>query len=556
MSDKVKSVMAKNVKNHHLQTIVRAANAKAAWDALATTFASTCNTRKIALREELSNFKWVNTEELPVYINRARQLQSDLLDVGVAVTDPELTTIILKGLPPKYHVAKTSLAMREGELDFHQVVARLTSYEATMDDIKESSAFSAHGGGGTSGRSSGSRFGGGKSNVTCHYCGKPGHYMRDCRKRLAEQSQGGNERGAEGNQRSERAPATPRKLAFALMDKSRLKDWHIDTGSEWHITYDASELQNVHTVRPEEIFSVTGYDGSKQQPTHVGRYTLKSNVDDNLEIELDNVYVVPNAMVKLISAGTLDERGVVFEFGDGKAEVRFKGETILRGKKVGRTYVISYGSGYSAGGNRACAVTGSGDSAAVLWHRRLGHLGYSNLEKMCREKMVTGMEIDRASLEAASSQICEPCIYAKQSRGPFPSTGHKAAKPLGLIHMDVCGPMPETSLGGSRYVTTVLDDCTGLSTVAFTETKEAIGKKVRTMIEALENMSGRRVKEVRTDRGREFVNKTMGDYFSNKGIIHGTTVGYTPEQNGAAERLNRTLLEKTRAMLAESGLSE
>ncbi|GIL92960.1 hypothetical protein Vretifemale_20410, partial [Volvox reticuliferus] len=154
-----------------------------------------------------------------------------------------------------------------------------------------------------------------------------GHYMRDCRKRLAEQSQGGNERGAEGNQRSERAPATPRKLAFALMDKSRLKDWHIDTGSGWHITYDASELQNVRTVRPEEIFSVTGYDGSKQQPTHVGRYTLKSNVDDNLEIELDNVYVVPNAMVKLISAGTLDERGVVFEFGDGKAEVRFKGET-------------------------------------------------------------------------------------------------------------------------------------------------------------------------------------------------------------------------------------
>ncbi|GIL95153.1 hypothetical protein Vretimale_1230, partial [Volvox reticuliferus] len=46
------------------------------------------------------------------------------------------------------------------------------------------------------------------------------------------------------------------------------------------------------------------------------------------------------------------------------------------------------------------------------------------------------------------------------------------------------------------------------------------------------------------------------DYFSNKGIIHGTTVGYTPEQNGAAERLNRTLLEKTRAMLVESELPQ
>ncbi|GIL69265.1 hypothetical protein Vretimale_12615 [Volvox reticuliferus] len=211
---------------------------------------------------------------------------------------------------------------------------------------------------------------------------------------------------------------------------------------------------------------------------------------------------------------------------------------------------------------------------------------------MCRENMVTGMELDRGSLAAASSRICEPCIYAKQSRGPFPGTGHKAVKPLGLVHMDVCGPMPETSLGGSRYVTTVvslsylpkakaqskdarqlanldisheipqdttttvLDDCTGLSAVAFTETKDTIGKKVRAIFEVLENIAGRCVKEVRTDRGREFVNQAMGDYFSNKGIIHGTTVGYTPEQNGAAERLNRTLLEKMRAMLVESELPQ
>ncbi|GLI65603.1 hypothetical protein VaNZ11_009131, partial [Volvox africanus] len=67
ISDKVKSVMAKNVKNHHLQTIVRAANAKAAWDALAATFASTCNTRKVALRQELSDFKMANED------GRARQ---------------------------------------------------------------------------------------------------------------------------------------------------------------------------------------------------------------------------------------------------------------------------------------------------------------------------------------------------------------------------------------------------------------------------------------------------------------------------------------------------
>ncbi|GIL59721.1 hypothetical protein Vafri_14447, partial [Volvox africanus] len=127
-------------------------------------------------------------------------------------------------------------------------------------------------------------------------------------------------------------------------------------------------------------------------------------------------------------------------------------------------------------------------------------------------------------------------------------------KPLALVHMDVCGPMPEPSMAGSLYVTTILDDYTGLSALAFTKSKEAVKDKVITIINRLEQASGHRVKEVRTDRGREFVNVQLKSYFCSKGIEHGTTVGYTPEQNGAAERLNRTLLEKTRALLVESGL--
>ncbi|GIL67494.1 hypothetical protein Vafri_20882 [Volvox africanus] len=551
MSDKVKSVMAKNVKNHHLQTIVRAANAKAAWDALAATFASTCNTRKVALRQELSDFKMENGEELPVYISRARQLQSDLLETGHVVSDAELSIIVIKGLPSKYHVVTTALTMREGELDFNQVVTRLMAYVLPEDDKKDSSAFITHrsGGNASSSGGKGSRPNS-KSNATCHYCGKPGHFIRECKKRLADQKQGNYGRSVGNLQRRE-----PIKMAYAVGSESRLDAWHLDSASEWHITYDVSELEDVRAVKPEEIFTVVGYDGSKHQPTHIGRYTMWSNTVKGLKIELNNVYVVPKATVKLISAGIFDERGAMIVLGHDKALVQAEGRTILRADKVGRLYAIRYNpAGCLASKGRSCAAVGSGNSKAALWHRRLGHLGYTSLERMCRENMVTGMEVDHASLEAASSRVCEPCIYGKHTRGPFPSTGHKAVKPLGLIHLDVCGPMPETSLGGSRYVTTLLDDCTGFSTVAFTETKDMVAKKVKTMIEALENITGRRVKEVRTDRGTEFLNSAMGTYFGEKGIIHGTTVGYSPEQNGAAERLNRTLLEKTRAMLAESGL--
>ncbi|GIL93396.1 hypothetical protein Vretifemale_20797, partial [Volvox reticuliferus] len=344
MSNKVKSVMAKNVKNHHLQTIVRAANAKAAWDALAATFASTCNTRKIALRQELSDFKMANGEHMPVYVSRARQLQSDLLDVGHVVTDAELTTIIIKGLPRTYHVITTALETREGELDFQQVVSRLMAYDSAEREAsrKETTAFSARRGGGnagSSGRGQGARTGG-RPNVTCHYCGTPGHFMRDCRKRLADQGSKG--RGGDGKQRGGSASAMPSKLAFALGGESRLKDWHIDSGSEWHITYDASELKNVRAVKTEELFNVIGYDGSRHQPTHVGSCTLKSNVIEGLEIDLLNVYVVPKATVKLISAGILDDRGAKVVLGDGKALVQHQGRTILQGEKVGNLYAIRY----------------------------------------------------------------------------------------------------------------------------------------------------------------------------------------------------------------------
>jgi len=66
--------------------------------------------------------------------------------------------------------------------------------------------------------------------------------------------------------------------------------------------------------------------------------------------------------------------------------------------------------------------------------------------------------------------------------------------------------------------------------------------------------SGHRCRVVRTDNGTEYVNAELKQFFTARGIIHQTSVAYTPEQNGAAERLNRTLLERVRAMLTDAGL--
>jgi hypothetical protein len=74
------------------------------------------------------------------------------------------------------------------------------------------------------------------------------------------------------------------------------------------------------------------------------------------------------------------------------------------------------------------------------------------------------------------------------------------------------------------------------------------------VINLLENQTDYKVKSVHLDNGKEFVNQELGNYFKQRGIKLRNTPPYTPEQNGATERLNRTLMEKTRSMLADAGL--
>jgi transposase InsO family protein len=65
------------------------------------------------------------------------------------------------------------------------------------------------------------------------------------------------------------------------------------------------------------------------------------------------------------------------------------------------------------------------------------------------------------------------------------------------------------------------------------------------------------IKKLRTDNGGEYVNSVVEvllQFLGSMGIKHQHTVPYSPQQNGKAERLNRTLLEKTRCMLADSKL--
>ncbi|KAJ9531868.1 hypothetical protein QJQ45_022021 [Haematococcus lacustris] len=206
----------------------------------------------------------------------------------------------------------------------------------------------------------------------------------------------------------------------------------------------------------------------------------------------------------------------------------------------------------------ACSTT---SNSPQVWHQRLCHASYAALARMQSEGMVKGVPITTAQFRTAASDpaVCVGCVKGKQRKNvafadPPPNAAPVTA-PLGLIHMDVCGPMHARARDGSLYVATFLDEHTKLSVCVPISSKAQVPDVVRTVIEQLENQSGLRCKAIRTDNGTEYVNSRMKEYCSSKGIVHQHSAPYSPQQNGAAKRLNRTIFEKASSILHAADMS-
>lgn len=154
-------------------------------------------------------------------------------------------------------------------------------------------------------------------------------------------------------------------------------------------------------------------------------------------------------------------------------------------------------------------------------------------------------------------QLCKSCVLSNQTRKPFSGTRRRASRPLELIHSDVCGPSNVESYDCKRYFVTFIDDYTHMTAVFLMRCKSEVFlcfKKYAAMAEA--HHQPHRIEKIRCDNGGEYSSNEMKNFCAMKGIVIEYTTPYDPELNGVAERMNRTLLEKARAMLTESSLAK
>ena len=381
----------------------------------------------------------------------------------------------------------------------------------------------------------------------CWYCGKRGHLKAECQKKKRDEQRGHSwARWSPSGPNPSMGDSGHRNVAaMGATVVNWDMDWVLDSGASNHITGNKDLLSNVRAA--DRNITVCFANGTIGEAQAMGDALLET---DRATIVLKGVLYIPTAAANLFSITTATGRGTKFNFGPTCCSIRQHGRDIGAAKRGpnGLYYIPSLRDAATA-----LAATPKPETAE-LWHRRFGHLGYHNLEALVREDMVDGIKVPERDFKAAKAVVCEPCILAKHHKAPFPASKRESTEPLELLHMDLCGPMPVPSLGGSKYVATFLDDFSKLSIVRIITYKSETTTTVRKVLHLLENQTKRRVQAIRTDNGREYVNTELTQYLKSRGILHQTTVPYTPEQNGAAERLNRTLMERARAMLSDAGL--
>jgi hypothetical protein len=194
-------------------------------------------------------------------------------------------------------------------------------------------------------------------------------------------------------------------------------------------------------------------------------------------------------------------------------------------------------------------VAKSSNEGATLWHQRLDHLNRASLSKL--EKMVNGMNLKEVPLH----HVCEACIEGKHQRTSFlKDEAIRASKLLELVHSDMCGPMKTTSRGGARYFVTFIDDFLRKTCVYFLKAKGEVFDKVKAYKALVDNQIDMKIKTLRFDNRGKFVSKKFDNFLHECGIQRQTSAPYTPQQNGVAERANRTIMECTKSMIRAQGL--
>lgn len=526
----------------------------AVWEKLAGQFQKKTWANKLALRRKLYSLRLKDGDSVHEHIKSMTEIFNELSVIGVDMGEEDRVVHLLASLPESYSTLVTALEARPDVPTMEVVVEKLLYEDSKLKDRqpeKDPKGFSVRH------RSRGPK---------CHFCHKFGHIQRNCSEKIqsdrkseekkvekrpvkhrAHQTQTRRKDSEDSDSNTATVGLVTRHILSVNTSGESADAWIVDSGATCHISNCRESFTSYEMLK--KPLEVSLGDGYMLEAMGTGVVSLMLELPDKqLQCNLYNVLHVPKLTYNLLSVSKMTDNGKHITFSDDEGHVYNEEEKLIAiATKKGNLYHLNC---RQIEQRQAYIVkNGEGESKEIVWHKRYGHLGEKGLRELVKYNLVFGFDYNLCN----SIDFCKSCVVGRR---PFTTTGRKRADTvLGLVHSDVCGKISTPSLGGAEYFLTFIDDRSHYIWVYMVRRKSEVLKKFIEWKALVEKSSGHKVQTLRTDNGGEYCSNEFETYCKQEGIRHEFTIPKTPQQNGVAERMNRTLVETVRAMLDDSQLT-
>lgn len=535
-------------------------NAKDLWIQLQESFGGVSLTKLRSLTIKFDTYKKRHDHTMKKHLREMQNMISELSDAGHKLTEEQKIQAVIRSLPNSWEHMRMHLTHEKSIKTFLDAARHLELEEDRLASIRVNSQVhmaQSNSSSGTSSRNKKRKANGkGKANepkkqntnqnkgkgakkkkkvnvarVKCYNCQLKGHYAKDC--------------------------TAPKKVHPIITYVSEIcvsssvflteldPLWVIDSGATDHVAKDRGSFVDFQRVQEGQRWI---YVGNNARVAVKGIGTCKLVLHEGRTLYLHDVLYAPDIRRNLLSVLVLMKLGFNLFFMDDNVRLCL-GTTVYGFGYVLNGFIVMNVERDDLHNDISFSYIESSHKDVDknnLWHARLNHIGQDRMSRLAKQGLL-------GDLQKVELPTCEHCLKGKLTRKPF-GKATRAEFPLQLIHSDVCGPMNVRARHGAHYFITFIDDYTRYGHIYLMSHKsEALGC-FRRFMNLVENQLDKRIKALRTDRGREYLSDEFKVLCDEKGIEHQLSIPRTPQQNGVAERRNRTLLDMMRSMMAQANL--
>lgn len=546
---KARMILTCGVDSKHTKMIETCKTARAIWDRLKDEYADSNPVTVDALLTEYHSCKMDSGKSVSEYISHIESLVGKLDNAGKQQEEASVLAKIVSGLPEEYGPMVRAWKMTPAQFKTKQLlIANLKDEEKTIRGSMGEAKIAR-----TTGKRNKNvkgRSNRDKNNDKCHCCNATGHWWINCPDRSPDwrPPKSSSKKNRQAKDKDDHKSSSVEKACMATYDNVNKDDsstWYLDSGASSHMTCHFHWLDNYTPYGEGRPIRVG--NGELVYARGTGSVSVVAQVKDRqFNVRFRNVQYVPDISDNLISIGAADEAGWDVRFGSGKVAMILEEQVIIVGPKIrANLYKLDVSAPMRANIHRSVRTLED-------WHKSLGHPSVQVVQSMAKSSCVSGMSIDDKS---RNIEGCGECQEGRATRSSHPdSTRERASKILERVHMDLVGPINPTSIDGSRFFLLMKDEYSSFLFVECIPTKTHVFPAVKSFVNNVAIKTQARVLSFRTDQGSEFTSNAMKSLCVQEGIVIEMSSVYTPEQNGEAERANRSVIEMARTNLSASGL--